>query len=595
MKPLVVLCTVILLLSSAATAQAFQAGGTTQYFPQFAVGAGWGTSITVVNSTTQAELVAVDLFQPDGTTFFHRDLALGPSGSQNILVNQSPELMVGWVRLSSSGLFSASLLYQLLDPDGHVISEAGVLPSDPVQDLKFVATVSSQQNVDTGLAIANPSATNTATIQLQLSDASGTVINTKVTTLPPLQQLTRFLNQDPFFQGIDNYNGVVEVTANQPLIGLAIRVDGPQLAPIPPLTPSTNSGTASGTSNTTIADGSVTTQKLANAAVTADKIAPGSVVKSINSLTDTVLLQGGANVNIRMSGNSLIIDAAGTGDAGPAGPAGPAGLVWQGTWNNATTYAVNDAVAFNGTSYISIQAGAGHQPNTNAAFWTVLAQQGATGAAGATGATGATGAAGPQGPQGPAGAIGATGATGAAGPAGLTWQGIWSNATAYAVNDAVAFNGTSYISIQAGTGHQPDTSAAFWTPLAQQGTTGAAGATGATGATGAAGPQGPAGATGAIGATGSAGATGATGATGPAGLTWQGIWSNATAYAVNDAVAFNGTSYISIQAGTGHQPDTSAAFWTPLAQQGATGAAGATGATGATGAAGPQGPAGATG
>jgi hypothetical protein len=40
---------------------------------------------------------------------------------------------------------------------------------------------------------------------------------------------------------------------------------------------------------------------------------------------------------------------------------------------------------------------------------------------------------------------------------------------------------------------------------------------------------------------------------------------------VNDGVAYNGASYISIQAGTNQQPDISPSFWTLLAQQGAPG------------------------
>jgi len=85
------------------------------------------------------------------------------------------------------------------------------------------------------------------------------------------------------------------------------------------------------------------------------------------------------------------------------------------------------------------------------------------------------------------------------------------------VNNAVAYNGSSYIAIQAGTNHEPDTSSAFWTLLAQVGTTGGTGATGSqgpTGAAGAAGTNGTNGAAGATGATGPAGATGPTGATG---------------------------------------------------------------------------------
>ena len=60
-------------------------------------------------------------------------------------------------------------------------------------------------------------------------------------------------------------------------------------------------------------------------------------------------------------------------------------------------------------------------------------------------------------------------------------------------------------------------------------------------------------------------------------MNWQGTWSGATGYAVSDAVAYNGSSYISIQPGTGQEPDTSPTFWSLLAQVGATGATGPTG------------------
>jgi hypothetical protein len=234
-------------------------------------------------------------------------------------------------------------------------------------------------------------------------------------------------------------------------------------------------------------------------------------------------------------------------------------------------YAVNDAVQFNGTSYISLQAGTGHEPDTSPTFWSLLAQAGATGTNGTNGVNGLPGTAGTNGSPGTAGTNGLNGSPGAqgvAGPQGLTWQGTWSNTSAYAVNDAVQFAGTSYISLQAGTGHEPDTSPAFWSLLAQAGATGTAGSNGVNGSAGTAGTNGT---------NGLNGSPGAQGIAGPQGLTWQGAWSNTTAYAVNDAVQFNGTSYISIQAGTGHEPDTSPTFWSVLAQVGATGAPGTSG------------------
>jgi hypothetical protein len=147
------------------------------------------------------------------------------------------------------------------------------------------------------------------------------------------------------------------------------------------------------------------------------------------------------------------------------------------------------------------------------------------------GGDGEPGPPGPEGPEGPRGPKGDTGDTGPAGPSGA------------------------------------------------DGADGADGVPGVPGPTGATGPAGAAGAAGATGATGPAGATGATGtagAIGPAGLTWRGTWSGLTAYAVNDAVLYNGSSYRRLLAGTtsAPTPDVDVTNWALVASQGATGATG---------------------
>jgi hypothetical protein len=265
---------------------------------------------------------------------------------------------------------------------------------------------------------------------------------------------------------------------------------------------------------------------------------------------------GSAGAN-GLQGPQGIQGAAGV--AGPTGPAGPtgtagaagAGVVYRNAYNAGTTYAANDAVTFNGTTYISLQnSSVGNQPDVSPAFWSVFAAAGATGPAGPIGATGIAGPVGPQGIQGstgntgPTGPTGATGATGSIGPQGI--QG-------------------------------PD------------GNTGPAGSTGATGATGS---------TGSVGATGATGPAGPIGVTGPQGppASFQGPWNVATTYALGDAVSYNGSSYISLVAGNvGFQPDISNVKWALLAQAGATGSVGTTGATGPQGPAGPSGPTGPTG
>jgi hypothetical protein len=72
------------------------------------------------------------------------------------------------------------------------------------------------------------------------------------------------------------------------------------------------------------------------------------------------------------------------------------------------------------------------------------------------------------------------------------------------------------------------------------------------------------------GATGSTGSTGATGAQGPEGLKWLGAYAGGTTYAIDDAVSYNGSSYICKLASTGNLP-TNTTYWDTLAEKGASG------------------------
>ncbi len=167
-----------------------------------------------------------------------------------------------------------------------------------------------------------------------------------------------------------------------------------------------------------------------------------------------------------------------TGATGATGAPGPVGLVWSGTWSNSTTYSVNQAVSYAGSSYIAIAPGTGQQPDIATSYWTLLAQQGTQGVAGAAGATGPAGPTGATGAAGPAGSPGSMGPAGPAGASGLNYRGAYSTSTAYAMNDAVYYNGSSYIALAASTNMQPDTSPASWSLLAQQGAQGPAGLSG---------------------------------------------------------------------------------------------------------------------
>tara|TARA_R110000850_G_scaffold1714_11_gene9210 strand:+ start:3032 stop:4105 length:1074 start_codon:yes stop_codon:yes gene_type:complete len=79
------------------------------------------------------------------------------------------------------------------------------------------------------------------------------------------------------------------------------------------------------------------------------------------------------------------------GITGVDGAVGPAGLEWEGAWDVATAYVVDDAVSNGGSSYFCI-AGVtgGNAPATNSS-WALLASQGATGLQGVQGIQGIQG------------------------------------------------------------------------------------------------------------------------------------------------------------------------------------------------------------
>jgi hypothetical protein len=234
-----------------------------------------------------------------------------------------------------------------------------------------------------------------------------------------------------------------------------------------------------------------------------------------------------------------------TGAQGPPGPAGPIGPTGE-----AGPQGIQGVIGPEGP-----QGSPGPQgpigPEGERGPQGVPGAAGATGPVGPAGATGPQGSAGPQGPQGPVGTQGQTGPEGPAGPAG-------------------AAGATGATGAQGPPGAQGPVG-----PAGADGAQGPAGATGATGATGPqgakgdagdtgaqgpVGPQGPIGVTGPEGPQGSqgdpgpAGADGADGAPGPPGLTWRGAWDSATAYAVDDVVRRDGSSFVCVTANTGNDP-----------------------------------------
>lgn len=126
-----------------------------------------------------------------------------------------------------------------------------------------------------------------------------------------------------------------------------------------------------------------------------------------------------------------------TGDwSAPAYITGPRGMTWRDAWSNATVYLKDDAVSYNGASFIALTGNTNVTPVAGAT-WGSLATRGATGLT------------------------------------GMNPRGTYSAGTAYVATDAVLYNGSTFVALQATTGNAPPTlpttSNAYWQLVAIKG------------------------------------------------------------------------------------------------------------------------------
>lgn len=270
-----------------------------------------------------------------------------------------------------------------------------------------------------------------------------------------------------------------------------------------------------------------------------------------------------------LTGHAAVLDVT-LANAGPVGPAGPIGLTGPAGATGApgapgATGPVGPAGPKGDPGVMGPAGPAGAVgPKGSQGPQGLQGPQGPQGVTGPAGAAGAVGAPGPTGLTGPAGATGATGATG---PAGMLFRGAYSSTVNYAANDAVSYQGSSYLSIAASNhGNAPGANPAYWSVLAAQG---AAGAQGPAGATGAAGPQG---------VPGPPGAPGPAGAAGTVGMNYRGTWGLGLTYQANDAASFGGSTYLALASNAGMEPDQYPTVWAVLAEKGTAGPSGPQGA-----------------
>jgi hypothetical protein len=207
------------------------------YFTDLAVGGGYQTTLTYFNYSPQTVTCVTNFYSDQGAplaipfsqgTISTRTDVLAPGGSihDQSVANLNAPVSQGWAQGGCSGPVEASVLYRLYQA-GVATGEASVAAETaPTTEFATFAQTA------TGVAYANPSTTQSASITITAYSAAGAKLGSQVFTLGPLAHGAA--NVGPLL-GLSNFSGGIKITSTIPIISLSLNAEAfPVFSSLPP-------------------------------------------------------------------------------------------------------------------------------------------------------------------------------------------------------------------------------------------------------------------------------------------------------------------------------------------------------------------------
>jgi hypothetical protein len=201
-------------------------GATTLYCPQYAVGGGWRSTLSIVNHDSLPGRVILKLFGNDGQQIGTQDQQIAANGKLYVYdpaFFQSPPngaLMQGWVEIVSSGIhISGSVVFS----DAQRNSYSSAIPLTTTLERSMVFShIASNTTYYTGISILNPDST-AAEVTIQVYNELGELKATLKTPIGAGQRVIKLLPQlFPFMEGQDWFSGYVLVNADRGVSAFAL-------------------------------------------------------------------------------------------------------------------------------------------------------------------------------------------------------------------------------------------------------------------------------------------------------------------------------------------------------------------------------------
>ncbi len=209
------------------------------YFPHITFGGGYQTTFTYVNYSPQAVTCVTNFYADSGTplsipfsqgTISNRTDIMPPGQivhDQSVAdLNSLPVEVEGWAHATCTGPVQASALFRYF-LSGAAQGEAGV-NAETAPTTKFATFA----QTNTGVAYANPSASESATVTLTVIGAAGARLGSTSINLGPLGHGA--VNPGPLL-GLGSFAGLVEITSSIPIVSLSINAEAfPVFSSLPP-------------------------------------------------------------------------------------------------------------------------------------------------------------------------------------------------------------------------------------------------------------------------------------------------------------------------------------------------------------------------
>jgi hypothetical protein len=208
------------------------------YFSDLAFSSGFQTTLTYVNYSPQAVTCVTNFYSDSGVplsvpfsqgTISTRTDVLQSGGSihDQTVASLTAPVVEGWAQGSCTGPVQASTLFRLYTSSGVPVSEASVnAETAPTTEFATFAQTA------TGVAYANPSTTQSATITFTVYSAAGVRLGSQIITLGPLAHGSA--NVGPLL-GLQSFTGFLKITSTIPIISLSLNFEAPPLfSSLPP-------------------------------------------------------------------------------------------------------------------------------------------------------------------------------------------------------------------------------------------------------------------------------------------------------------------------------------------------------------------------